>query len=111
MVLPDLIGGNEPATLAVLRAAAGAGLPVFGASEGLVRSGGLAAVVSNPPRLATQARTLAQKISTGPGGLVVVEAAMPAGVRVNTAVARGLEMRLSTARGKPWRGKWLPCPT
>ncbi len=43
MVLPDLIGDNQAATLSVLRAGAGAGLPVFGASEGLVRSGGLAA--------------------------------------------------------------------
>jgi putative ABC transport system substrate-binding protein len=64
MVLPDLIGDNQAATLSVLRAGAGAGLPVFGASEGLVRSGGLAAAVSTPSQLAQQARLLGQKVAS-----------------------------------------------
>ena len=66
MVLPDLIGDNQAATLSVLRAGAGAGLPVFGASEGLVRSGGLAAAVSTPCQLAQQARVLGQKVAAAP---------------------------------------------
>ncbi|SCK61391.1 putative ABC transport system substrate-binding protein [Variovorax sp. HW608] len=95
LVLPDMIGDNQAATLAVLRAGAGAGLPVFGASDGMVRSGGLAAAVSTPAQLAQQARALGQKLaaSTGPRG-VVVEAATPATVRVNATVARGLGLRL-----------------
>jgi putative ABC transport system substrate-binding protein len=100
MVLPDLIGDNQAATLAVLRAGAGAGLPVFGASEGLVRSGGLAAAVSTPAQLAQQARLLGQKVAnaannnSGP----LVEAATPATVRVNATVARGLGLRLPEER-------------
>jgi putative ABC transport system substrate-binding protein len=100
MVLPDLIGDNQAATLAVLRAGAGAGLPVFGASEGLVRSGGLAAAVSTPVQLAQQARLLGQKVASagnnnsGP----LVEAATPATVRVNATVARGLGLRLPEER-------------
>jgi putative ABC transport system substrate-binding protein len=99
LVLPDMIGDNQAATLAVLRAGAGAGLPVFGASDGLVRSGGLAAAVSTPVQLAQQAHALGQKLaaSTGPYG-VVVEAATPATVRVNTTVARGLGLRLPEER-------------
>jgi len=99
LVLPDMIGDDQAATLAVLRAGAGAGLPVFGASDGLVRSGGLAAAVSTPAQLAQQARALGQKLaaSTGPNG-VVVEAATPATVRVNTTVARGLGLRLPEER-------------
>ena len=99
LVLPDMIGDDQAATLAVLRAGAGAGLPVFGASDGLVRSGGLAAAVSTPAQLAQQARTLGQKLaaSTGPRS-VVVEAATPATVRVNTTVARGLGLRLPEER-------------
>jgi len=99
LVLPDMIGDNQAATLAVLRAGASAGLPVFGASDGLVRSGGLAAAVSTPAQLAQQARMLGQKLaaSTGPGG-VTVEAATPATVRVNTTVARGLGLRLPEER-------------
>lgn len=95
MVLPDLIGDSQPATLAVLRAGASAGLPVFGTSDGLVRSGGLAAAVSTPAQLARQARLLGLKLasSSGTGG-VLVEAATPATVRVNPTVARGLGMRL-----------------
>ncbi len=95
MVLPDLIGDSQAATLSVLHAGAGAGLPVFGASEGLVRSGGLAAAVSTPGQLAQQARQLGQKVasagSTGSGPLV--EAATPATVRINATVARGLGLR------------------
>ncbi|AMM26763.1 ABC transporter substrate-binding protein [Variovorax sp. PAMC 28711] len=100
MVLPDLIGDNQAATLAVLRAGAGAGLPVFGASEGLVRSGGLAAVVSTPSQLAQQARALAQKlVASGTGSAsALVEAAAPATVRVNATVARGLGLRLPNER-------------
>jgi putative ABC transport system substrate-binding protein len=100
MVLPDLIGDNQAATLSVLRAGAGAGLPVFGASEGLVRSGGLAAAVSTPSQLAQQARLLGQKVaSTGSNNSgPLVEAATPATVRVNTTVARGLGLRLPEER-------------
>lgn len=99
LVLPDMIGDNQAATLAVLRAGAGAGLPVFGASDGLVRSGGLAAAVSTPAQLAQQARALGRKLaaSTGPNA-VVVEAAAPATVRVNTTVARGLGLRIPEER-------------
>ena len=99
MVLPDRIGDNQAATLAVLRAGAGARLPVFGASEGLVRSGGLAAAVSTPAQLALQARTILQKLqaASGPAG-VLVEAATPATVRVNATVARGLGLRLPDER-------------
>ncbi|WP_395349080.1 ABC transporter substrate binding protein [Variovorax sp. UC122_21] len=102
MVLPDLIGDNQAATLSVLRAGAGAGLPVFGASEGLVRSGGLAAAVSTPAQLAQQARLLAQKVAggggAGSGGNPLVEAATPATVRINPTVARGLGLRLPEER-------------
>lgn len=102
MVLPDLIGDSQAATLSVLRAGAGAGLPVFGASEGLVRSGGLAAAVSTPSQLAQQARLLGQKVaSAGTGGSntgPLVEAATPATVRVNTTVARGLGLRVPEER-------------
>lgn len=99
LILPDRIGDDQAATLAVLRAGAGAGLPVFGASDGLVRSGGLAAAVSTPAQLAQQARALGQKLAAniGPRG-VVVEAAAPATVRVNTTVARGLGLRLPEER-------------
>lgn len=99
MVLPDSIGDDQAATLAVLRAAAGAGVPVFGASEGMVRSGGLAAAVSTPAQLARQAHALGQKLAAGPaGGVMVVEAARPASVRVNVNVARGLGLRLPDER-------------
>jgi putative ABC transport system substrate-binding protein len=99
MVLPDLIGDSQGATLSVLRAGAGAGLPVFGASDGLVRSGGLAAAVSTPGQLALQARALGQKVATAPAGTgVLVEAATPATVRVNTTVARGLGLRIPEER-------------
>ncbi len=95
LVLPDMIGDDQAATLAVLRAGAGAGLPVFGASDGLVRSGGLAAAISTPAQLAQQALALGQKLAASPApGAVVVEAAAPATVRVNTTVARGLGLRL-----------------
>jgi putative ABC transport system substrate-binding protein len=104
MVLPDLIGDNQAATLSVLRAGAGAGLPVFGASEGLVRSGGLAAAVSTPSQLAQQARLLGQKVasagnsSSSSNNNPLVEAATPATVRVNATVARGLGLRLPEER-------------
>ena len=99
MVLPDRIGDNQAATLAVLRAGAGAGLPVFGASDGLVRSGGLAAAVSTPAQLAKQARTILQKLhAAGAPPGVLVEAATPATVRVNATVARGLGLRLPDER-------------
>ncbi|MDQ0082528.1 putative ABC transport system substrate-binding protein [Variovorax boronicumulans] len=103
MVLPDLIGDSQAATLSVLRAGASAGLPVFGASEGLVRSGGLAAAVSTPSQLAQQARLLGQKVAsagTGSGNsnAPLVEAATPATVRVNATVARGLGLRMPEER-------------
>ena len=99
LVLPDLIGDDQAATLAVLRAAATAGVPVFGASDGLVRSGGLAAAVSTPVLLARQARTLGQKVAAGGGsGSPMVEAATPATVRVNLTVARALGLRLPDER-------------
>lgn len=99
MVLPDLIGDDQAATLAVLRAAATAGVPVFGASDGLVRSGGLAAAVSTPSLLARQARALGQKLAAGTGnGGALVESATPATVRVNVTVARALGLRLPDER-------------
>lgn len=97
MVLPDAIGDDQAATLAVLHAAAGAGLPVFGASEGMVRSGGLAAAVSTPTLLARQAHAMGLKLAAGPAG-VTVESARPASVRVNGNVARGLGLRLPDER-------------
>jgi len=99
LVLPDLIGNDQAATLAVLRAAATAGVPVFGASDGLVRSGGLAAAVSTPTLLAKQARALGNKVAAGGGsGAALVEPATPATVRVNTTVARALGLRLPDER-------------
>ncbi|WP_371088324.1 ABC transporter substrate binding protein [Variovorax sp. RCC_210] len=107
MVLPDLIGDSQAATLSVLRAGATAGLPVFGASEGLVRSGGLAAAVSTPSQLAQQARLLGVKVASaassasgtaGNTASPLVEAATPATVRVNATVARGLGLRLPEER-------------
>jgi len=99
LVLPDKIGDSQAATLAVLRAGASAGLPVFGTSDGLVRSGGLAAMVATPAQLARQAQSLGRKLEasgTAPG--VRVEVAAPATVRVNTTVARGLGLRLPDER-------------
>ncbi|MGJ7492343.1 ABC transporter substrate-binding protein [Variovorax sp. ZT4R33] len=98
MVLPDRIGDSQAATLAVLRAGAGATLPVFGASDGLVRSGGLAAAVSTPTQLAAQARAIVQKLKRSADGVVLVEAATPATVRVNTTVARSLGLHLPDER-------------
>lgn len=98
LVLPDKIGDSQPATLAVLRAGAGAGLPVFGTSEGLVRSGGLAAAVSTPGQLARQAQALGHKLAAAGGSGVRVEAATPSTVRVNATVARGLGLRLPDER-------------
>ncbi|MEJ8849356.1 ABC transporter substrate-binding protein [Variovorax rhizosphaerae] len=99
LVLPDLIGDDQAATLAVLRAAATAGVPVFGANDGLVRSGGLAAAVSTPALLARQARVLGRKVMAGGGsGGALVETATPATVRVNVTVARALGLRLPDER-------------
>ena len=99
MVLPDLIGDSQAATLAVLHAGAGAGLPVFGANEGLVRSGGLAAAVSTPSQLAVQARAMALKLaSSSPNAGLMIEAATPATVRVNATVARSLNLRVPEER-------------
>ena len=97
MVLPDAIGNDQAATLAVLHAAAGAGLPVFGASEGMGRSGGLAAAVATPALMARQAQAMGQKLALAPAG-VLVESAKPASVRVNANVARGLGLRLPDER-------------
>lgn len=94
IVLPDLIGENQAATLAVLRAGAGAGLPVFGSNEGMVRSGGLAAAVSTPAQLARQARAMGARLAGGSAAAPLVESATPASVRVNATVARGLNLRL-----------------
>jgi putative ABC transport system substrate-binding protein len=99
LVLPDMIGNDQAATLAVLRAGASAGLPVFGSSDGLVRSGGLAAAVSTPDQLALQAGELARKLAAGDSASnVLVEAATPATVRVNATVARALGLRLPDER-------------
>lgn len=98
LVLPDLIGDSQAATLAVLRAGAQHGLPVFGTSEGLVRSGGLAAAVSTPAQLAQQARALGLRLAGSASTGVMVEAAAPATVRVNATVARGLGLRLPEER-------------
>lgn len=102
MVLPDLIGDDQAATLAVLRAAAAAGVPVFGACDGLVRSGGLAAAVSTPPQLARQAQALGRKIaaaSSPPSGqAALVETAAVSTVKVNASVARALGLRLPGER-------------
>jgi len=99
MVLPDMVGDNQAATLAVLRAGAGAGLPVFGSSEGLVRSGGLAAAVATPDQLAQQADALGRRLASGPPpAALLVEAATPATVRVNTTVARALGLHLPDER-------------
>jgi putative ABC transport system substrate-binding protein len=94
IVLPDLIGENQAATLAVLRAGAGAGLPVFGSNEGMVRSGALAAAVSTPAQLARQARAMGMRLAGGSAAAPLVESATPASVRVNGTVARGLNLRL-----------------
>ncbi|MBU1357728.1 MAG: ABC transporter substrate-binding protein [Gammaproteobacteria bacterium] len=98
LVLPDRIGDNQAATLAVLRAGATAGLPVFGTNEGLVRSGGLAAAVSTPAQLARQAVLLGQTLSASRGtsgaDSLRVESALPVSVRVNANVARELDLRL-----------------
>ncbi len=100
LVLPDAVGDNQAATLAVLRAAAAAGLPVFGNSDGLVRSGGLAAAVSTPTQLAQQARSLCERLAAGQasGSAPLLEAAAPATVRVNPQVARALGLRLPDER-------------
>lgn len=98
LVLPD-IGDNQAATLAVLRAGASAGLPVFGASDGMVRSGGLAAAVATPEQLAGQALLLGRKLGNNGGApVVLIEQAAPATVRVNTTVAHALGLKLPDAQ-------------
>jgi len=96
MLFVDYVLSAEGQT--VLRAGAEAGLPVFGASEGLVRSGGLAAAVSTPAQLAQQARLLGQKLAGAGSAGPLVESATPAAVRVNVTVARGLGLRLPEER-------------
>jgi len=93
IVLPDLIGEDAAASQALLRGAAGAGVPVFGSSEKLVRSGGLAAVVATPEQQALQARALGRKVAGARPG-VQIETPMPLTVRVNPTVAEGLGLRL-----------------
>ena len=98
IVLPDAIGASQAATLAVLRAAAAAGVPVIGPNEGSVRSGALAASIATPARLARQAHGLGERLlartSGDNGGDLLVEWAAPAQVRVNPHVARSLDLRL-----------------
>jgi len=93
IVLPDLIGDDPAATQAVLRSAASAGVPVFGSSEALVRSGGLAAVVATPAQQALQARALGHRLASAPPG-VQVETPTAVSVRINPTVAQGLGLRL-----------------
>ena len=95
LVLPDAIGASQAATLAVLRAAAAAGVPVIGTSEGIVRSGALAANVASPTQLARQAQGLGERLlaRTSPAA-PSVEWAATAQVRVNPPVARSLDLRL-----------------
>jgi len=93
IVLPDLIGDDPAATQALLHSAAGAGVPVFGSSEALVRSGGLAAVVATAEQQALQARALGRKLAAARPG-VQVETPAPVTVRVNATVAQGLGLRL-----------------
>ena len=95
IVLPDAIGDSQAATLAVLRAAAAARVPVFGSSEGIVRSGALAATVSTPTQLARQAQALGERLAArGSATTPVVEWAVSVEVRVNPHVARSLDLRL-----------------
>ncbi|RYF83246.1 MAG: ABC transporter substrate-binding protein [Comamonadaceae bacterium] len=96
IVLPDAIGDSQAATLAVLRAAAAARVPVFGSSEGIVRSGALAATVSTPAQLARQAQALGERLAArgGSASAPVVEWAVSVEVRVNPHVARSLDLRL-----------------
>lgn len=94
IVMPDLIGDNQAAMLAVMRAGAAASIPVFGSSEGMVRSGALAVAVSTPDQLAHQARSMGARLASAGGEPLLVENATPATVRVNATVARGLNLRL-----------------
>jgi len=101
IVLPDLIGDDPAATQALLRSAASAGVPVFGSTEALVRSGGLAAVVATPAQQARQARALGRRLAVEPAGEragVQVETPTPVTVRVNPTVAQGLGLRLPSER-------------
>lgn len=95
LVLPDAIGASQAATLAVLRAAAAAGVPVIGASEGIVRSGALAANVTTPTQLALQAQGLGERLlARASPSAPLVEWAATAQVRVNPHVARSLDLRM-----------------
>jgi len=94
LLLPDAIGDDPAATAAVLRMAAGAGVPVFGANDAMVRAGALAATLSDPEEMALQAHALGRRLADGSGDPVLVEAARPTGVSVNGNVARSLGLRL-----------------
>ncbi|MDM0044914.1 ABC transporter substrate binding protein [Variovorax dokdonensis] len=93
MLLPDAIGNDPTATAAVLRAAATAGVPVFGSTDAIVRSGALAAALSSPAQMAAQTQEIGERLSTGASG-ATVEAARPTLVSVNSNVARSLGLRL-----------------
>lgn len=95
LVLPDRIAENPAATLAVLRAGASAGLPVFGVGVDMVRAGALAAAVSTPGQLARQAHALGERLAAADSGASRapwVETAGPPSVRLNRTVARGLNL-------------------
>jgi len=94
LLLPDAIGDDAAATAAVLRAAAGAGVPVFGASDAMVRSGALATAICAPAQMALQAQALGRRLAAGPDDTMLVEAARPSAVSVNGNVARSLGLRL-----------------
>ena len=95
IVLADAIGNSQAATLALLHAAAAARVPVFGSSEGIVRSGALAATVSTPEQLAQQALGMGERLAASPAGApTLVHSATPANVRINPNVARSLDLRL-----------------
>jgi len=97
LLLPDAIGDDAAATAAVLRAAAGAGVPVFGASDAMVRSGALASALCGPAQMARQAQALGRRLVAGPDEALLVEAARPSTVSVNGNVARSLGLRLPSS--------------
>ncbi|WP_225782358.1 ABC transporter substrate binding protein [Xenophilus sp. Marseille-Q4582] len=95
VLLPDAIGTSQAATLAVLRAAAAAGVPVIGSGEGPVRSGALAASTSSPAQLARRAHALGERLlARGGPAAPLLEWAPVAQVRINPHVARSLDLRL-----------------
>lgn len=95
ILLPDAIGTNQAATLALLRAAAAGAVPVFGANAGMVRSGALAATVATPAQLARQALALGERLNnrTSPTA-PMLEWARASQVHLNPNVARQLGLRL-----------------